>query len=139
MKWELEIIVASNGRYLFPVNVKIFVHNEKCYLEISDIRLGDINLIANDFFNCLIDVRLILEKQNLFVLCKGSMKNVNISRMLSQMAHGRKAYTLEMGKSASLENIVDIFDFTPIESVATVEEQKQFYRDWTQALKLGIS
>lgn len=138
MKLESEVVASNTSGFHFPVSLKMHVGKEKCHLQIIDNTLGNINLEANDFFNCLVDLRLILEKKNLFLLCKGSMKNVNVSRMSSQMGHGVKAYYLEMGQSASLKNMVDIFDFAPIEYVATVEEQKQFYKDWIQSLKFSI-
>lgn len=86
------------------------------------------------FFECLTKLRQILESKDLYVLCQGSVRNVYPSRMSSQMSGGLKAYILKLGMQASLTDLVNIFDSALIGEVATVNEQKIFYKKWIESL-----
>jgi hypothetical protein len=83
-----------------------------------------------DFFECLQKLRMILEANALFILCQGSAKNVHHSGMSRDMSDGLRAYSLEPGKRASLQNLVDIFDAAPAELVCTINEQEAFFKTW---------
>ena len=53
---------------------------------------------------------------------------------------GEKAYFLEMGKQASLNNVYEIFDQDkPNLNCVSVAEQKQFYDDWFTSLVGGTN
>jgi len=88
----------------------------------------------NDLFDALIYIRERLEMQGLFVLCNGSRLDVTPSRMSRQMSNGRRAYQMKMGEQARLPDLVDIFDETSRGSVATVADQRRFYRQWLESL-----
>lgn len=46
------------------------------------------------------------------------------------MGGGLRAYVLELGRRASIDDLVDIFDAAPIEDIASVEEQRLFAKKW---------
>jgi hypothetical protein len=46
------------------------------------------------------------------------------------MSSGLKAYSLEPGKKASLEQLVEIFDPASIEAVGLITEQSAFFEKW---------
>jgi hypothetical protein len=61
------------------------------------------------------------------IKCYGSMENVYPSPM---MRTSYKAYILENGKQASMEKIVNIFDFIEINKFVTSNEQDTYYNNW---------
>jgi hypothetical protein len=85
---------------------------------------------GEDFFECLIKLRQILEKKNLLILCQGSAENVYPSRMARDMSRGLKAYSLEIGRKITEKQLVDIFDPAPVERIASVLAQKAFFQKW---------
>ncbi len=104
------------------VEIKFFL--EKLVLE----KEGD------NYFETLNALREELEKKNIKLLCKGCCKNVYPSGMLLNMGAGRKAYTLIYGKQAKMDSLVDIFDSCSIEEYATIEQQLEYFENWTISL-----
>jgi hypothetical protein len=117
----------------FFIDLILYVGNEMCHLQFYNTNLGLIRLEANDFYDCLNALRIILEKQDLFPLCNGATKNIAVSRMTRQMGHGMKCYQIELEKQASIKSMVDLFDPAKPVFVVTVEEQKQFYNLWIES------
>lgn len=89
---------------------------------------------SGDLFSSLAHIRSDLEKDNQFILCNASKRNVAPSRMSRQMGNGRKAYKLCKGKQALLDDLVDIFSPIDSDEVSTVGEQKLFYQQWINSL-----
>jgi hypothetical protein len=46
------------------------------------------------------------------------------------------AYRLSLGKRAQREDLVKIFEVGPGVEPATVEEQRQFFRDWLASIRV---
>jgi hypothetical protein len=92
---------------------------------------------AEDLFECLTKLRMEFESQGMLMECKGCQINVYPSGMCRQMASGMLAYTLNIGRSTSRKDIVNIFD--PIDdssaAITTVNEQKEFYEQWLKSLR----
>lgn len=105
------------------VEIKFFL--EKLVLE----KEGD------NYFETLNALREELEKKNIKLLCKGCCKNVYPSAMLLNMGLGRKAYTLIPGKQAKMDSLVDIFDSCSIEEYSTIEQQLEYFENWTMSLR----
>jgi len=89
---------------------------------------------SEDLYLCLAKIRL--DFPYVKFLCKGAKLNVTPSRMCSQMSGGFVAYELKMGKSATFDDIVYIFDYEETDIVNTLKEQKDFYKKWLQSLKI---
>ncbi len=87
-----------------------------------------------DLFSSLTDIRKELEKDNLFILCEGSRRDVAPSGMSRQMGGGRRSYRLALGRQALRSDLVDIFDPINESEVSTVAEQKDFYINWVKSL-----
>ncbi len=131
---------------------KVFIQRDsqitECSIEFSttppwELRLlGETNGVVEysckgeDLFDCLTELRLQnLEKRGSLILCNGARFDVYPSRMSRQMSGGRKAYIMRIGQPSRRTDLVDIFD--PVEdfsSVATVAEQKDFYKKWLNSL-----
>ena len=117
---------------------QIFIRDseELCILDI-DRDSGFERYEADSFFEALMNYRLDLEKEGGILQCNGADKCVFPSPMQMNFG-GEKAYFLEMGKQASLNNVYEIFDQDkPNLDCVSVAEQKQFYDDWFTSLVGG--
>nr|WP_093414863.1 MULTISPECIES: hypothetical protein [unclassified Pseudomonas] len=68
-------------------------------------------------------------------LCKGAKLNVHTSSMSSQMSCGIVAYELRWGEPTEDEDLVRIFDYEDENLASTIEDQRQYYRQWIESLK----
>lgn len=91
------------------------------------------NYTNHDLYLCLAQIRQ--EFPEIQFLCKGAKLNVTPSRMCSQMGGGSVAYELTMGKSATFDDIVHIFDYEEENIAKNLQEQREFYKNWLQSLK----
>jgi hypothetical protein len=87
---------------------------------------------GEDLFECLVGLRHALEEIGVKILCAGARRDVYPSGMSRQMAGGRIAYKLRIGEPAT--NRVDIFDVVEGDGVATVEEQREYYKTWQESI-----
>ncbi len=83
---------------------------------------------GDDFYKCLGNVRR--DHRDIIFLCKGAKINVHPSSMSSQMSLGVKAYELTQGKRASLDDIVNIFDYEENNLTNDPDVQKEFFLRW---------
>ncbi|SFU46455.1 hypothetical protein SAMN05428951_101841 [Pseudomonas sp. OV546] len=67
-------------------------------------------------------------------LCKGAKINVTPSRMASQMSAGLVAYELTLGKQATFDDIVHLFDYEENNLTNNPQEQVDFYKKWLASL-----
>lgn len=92
---------------------------------------------GDDFFECLNEMRNIFESRGLLVACNGSRYDVYPSQMARQMSNGLKAYVITMGRKASRDDIVNIFDETEeLEKIGSVKRQREFFDEWIRSLAL---
>ncbi|WLG46751.1 hypothetical protein [Pseudomonas sp. FP1740] len=82
----------------------------------------------HDLYLCLAQIRR--DFPEIKFLCKGSKLNVFPSRMCSQMGNGAIAYEMILGKAATRDHIVHIFDFEDQNIVNDISEQIEFYHQW---------
>jgi hypothetical protein len=83
---------------------------------------------GDDFYKCLGKVRA--DHRDVIFLCKGAKINVHPSSMSSQMSLGVKAYELTQGKRASLQDIVNIFDYEEKNLTNDPDVQEEFFLRW---------
>lgn len=89
--------------------------------------------IDTNFYRCFGRVRE--DNPHINFLCKGSKINVHPSSMSSQMSLGLKAYELTMGKKASDDDIIYIFDYEESNLTNDPAEQRNFYMQWIESEK----
>lgn len=89
---------------------------------------------SENYFDALVRLRRILEKNDMQILCKGANKNVYPSAMQLNMGYGRQAYLLTMHQQAKLKDIVDIFDLSSVADCVSIDEQKKYFDLWTESL-----
>lgn len=87
---------------------------------------------AEDMYKCLAKVRI--EFPHIKFLCKGAKINVRPSSMASQMSGGMVAYELTLGKRATREDLVNIFDFEEHNLTSDPSEQYNFYKEWIASI-----
>ena len=88
---------------------------------------------SDNIFDSVVELRKKLELNNIYLLCNASVINVYPSTMQKEFG-GTKAYKLEMGKQATLSDVVDIFDYDSELKIVSVKEQEEFYENWIESL-----
>ena len=88
---------------------------------------------SDNIFDSVVELRKKLELKNIYLLCNASVINVYSSGMQKEFG-GTKAYKLEMGKQATLSDVVDIFDYDSELKIVSVKEQEEFYENWIESL-----
>lgn len=85
---------------------------------------------ASDYFEAMVGIRRELERDDIFLNCYGSSKNVYPSGMGRDMGKGLKAYRMTLGKRARMVDLVFIFDTGEDVETVTISEQKSFFESW---------
>ena len=88
---------------------------------------------SDNIFDSVVELRKKLELKNIYLLCNASAINVYPSGMQKEFG-GTKAYKLQIGKQATLSDVVDIFDYDNGLKIGSVKEQEEFYENWIESL-----
>ena len=139
-RWEMRVVLLpiyyKNENRIETCQIFIRDSEELCILDVERDS-GFKRYEADSFFEALTNYRLDLEKEGEILQCNGADRCVFPSPMQMNFG-GEKAYFLEMGKQASLNNVYEIFDQDkPNLNCVSVAEQKQFYDDWFTSLVGG--
>lgn len=94
------------------------------------------NFCEENYFKALLMFREYLQKESLQLLCNGAMKEVYPSPMQMSMGCCRIGYIQEMGRQASNDNIVDLFEFEPSLTPSTIKEQLEYHNLWLSSFQL---
>ena len=89
---------------------------------------------SDNIFDSVVELRKKLELKNIYLLCNASTINVYPSVMQKEFG-GTKVYKLQMGKQATLSDVVDIFDYDNGLKIGSVKEQEEFYENWIESLR----
>jgi hypothetical protein len=114
---EAEIILNKN-----PVSIDCIVDRES------------FKTYGTDYFNCLVELRKIFEARNWLLLCNGCRYDVYPSGMSRSMGLGKKAYKMELGKQAKMEDLLNIFDYAELDKISSVEKQKDNFNKWIESV-----
>lgn len=87
---------------------------------------------GDDIYTCLAKIRA--DFPHITFLCKGAKINVKPSRMSSQMSAGLVAYEMTLGKPASRDDIVNIFEFEENNLTNNPSEQIVFFKKWLESI-----
>ena len=90
-----------------------------------------------NYFKALLMFREYLQRKSMQLLCNGAMKEVYPSPMQMSMGCCKTGYIQEIGKQASNDNIVDLFEYEPSLTPATIEEQLEYHNLWLSSFKSG--
>lgn len=97
--------------------------------------LGNISRQAFDYFEATCLIRHELELSGWRPVCYGSSCNVYPSGMCRDMGMGLKAYKLQLGKAATMGDLVSIFDSSPDIEPVSVGEQRSFWQEWLRSVE----
>lgn len=106
----------------------------RMYIHVLEAQFADgsaMTVEAYDYFDCFTELR----KQTPDVLwyCKGAQRSVYPSNMCRDMGAGLVAYKMVMGKQATRDDLVNIFDETRHDIVADPDEQVAFQEAWFES------
>jgi len=87
---------------------------------------------SDDLYLCLAKIRE--EHPDIIFMCKGAKRTVTPSRMSSQMSGGYMAYELTLGKQATFDDLVKIFDYEEHDISKNPEDQILYYKQWIHSL-----
>lgn len=89
---------------------------------------------GRDFFSTLLDLRELLDTQDITIAINGCRYDFNCSSMSIQMSRGMVGYILEIGKKGSHK--VRTFDTCENRvKLATVDKQMEYYKRWVDSPK----
>ena len=88
-----------------------------------------------NFFEALNEIRKQLEDEGIQIRCNGASESVYPSPMLLSMGVGRNAYHNILGKHATKNNIVDIFEMDNRYKFVSIEKQRAFHSKWIESLR----
>lgn len=124
------IEILNNGKVeknkLFLLEIE-----DKINLKIEIENMGYFSK-SDNIFDSVVELRKKLELKNIYLLCNASVINVYPSGMQKEFG-GTKAYKLQMGKQATLSDVVDIFDYDSELKIGSVKEQKEFFESWIES------
>ncbi|HUE69803.1 MAG TPA: hypothetical protein VMP01_02845 [Pirellulaceae bacterium] len=100
-----------------------------------EFRGRSIHAEADDYFEALCQIRLLLEKERLIPFCYGASLNVYPSGMARDMGLGLKAYRLTIGRDARTDDLVEILTEGPDVIPAFVSRQRDFFDEWIRTPK----
>ena len=106
----------------------------KCKLTFS-YRDKELSAQEHDFFAAFCDIREQLEEERLIPFCYGASLNVYPSGMCRDMGSGMVAYKIEIGRRASRDNLVKIFEQGHDVIPSSVSQQKEHFEQWLQSIK----
>ena len=106
----------------------------KCKLTFS-YRDKELSAQEHDFFAAFCDFREQLEEERLIPFCYGASLNVYPSGMCRDMGSGMVAYKIEIGRRASRDNLVKIFEQGHDVIPSSVSQQKEHFEQWLQLIK----
>lgn len=100
--------------------------NLNCSILFTSYISQDIEVKGHDYFACLINLRIELEKQNYYPLCNGARRDVSCGGMLRESSEGRLAYIIRLGEYCDLDEDVEVFEYAKPDLVVSVSEQEEF-------------
>ena len=94
----------------------------------------DIEVNGHDYFACLINLRIELEKQKYYPLCNGARRDISCGGMLRESSEGCLAYVIRFGEFCDQEDSVDVFEYAEPNSVVSVSGQEEFNELYRKSL-----
>ena len=133
----VDVEILCNKRDSFLGELKLFEESpENARLVQLELNMDGkvLRFSDNSYFEALLQIRNILEKDGLQIKCNGAARNVYPSTMQLSMGSGRLAHLMHMGRPAKRDDIVDIFECDNELEFTTISEQAKFYLDWITSI-----
>jgi hypothetical protein len=68
-------------------------------------------------------------------MCNGSRRDAFPSPLAREMSGGQRVYVMKLGTAATMKDVLNTFDPAPIETIGSVDEQRNFYDEWKRSLE----
>lgn len=104
-------------------------------VQITDGCFSGNKYTGHDIWDAFLTFRKDAEDAGKLLLCNGARKNAIQSGMSRDMGNGMTVYLVEKGKSATIENLVGVFDPALQEHVVTLAEQEAANADWYRSVR----
>jgi hypothetical protein len=136
-KGQREVFVVRAGERT-PCSLIWRFHKDRSYSITVSGSFGTLEGAGYDLFEALNVIRRVLEAQDRFIAVQGGRRDTWASGMLRDMIGARHVYVLELGRDIrTREDRVDIFAEAEPDQLATVEEQRRYYREWQESVWRG--
>jgi hypothetical protein len=128
------LIIQHQDGTIVTGEIAARLHDDRsCTIQFTSSVTDHLEFTDWDFFECLVHLRQKLAQYNYRPLCKGARLNVYPSRMCRDMSSGSVAYEMTIGKHADTKDLVSIFDYAEPELIASIDEQKSFFKRWVES------
>lgn len=105
-----------------------------CRFAFRSPRRKEVTVENSDFFECLVDLRRIIEAEGGRILCQGGRRDVFPSPMQRRTAGGLKADVQRLGEKALEQDMVNVLDEAEADLIGTIDEQRAFHEAWLVSL-----
>jgi hypothetical protein len=133
-EFSLELSIQHVNGSVSKGDLRAFrVDDRTCKWTFEFISLATPKMIFtnSDMFECLIDLRVELNKHSYIVLCNGArLDTYPATGMCRDMGEGGSVFILKLDQPLDFDNIVSIFDYAEPQLIASVEEQLNFFESW---------
>ena len=119
-------LIHNVNRTIHEGELKLIGDYPNCGLIFTSAVSRDIEVEGHDYFKCLTNLRIELEKQNYYLLCNGARKDISCGGMLRESSDGCGAYIIRVGEYCHLDEDLYIFDYAEPDLVVSVREQEEF-------------
>ncbi|WP_282005812.1 hypothetical protein [Propioniciclava sinopodophylli] len=89
---------------------------------------------GTNLWSALRGLRVQLDEVGIRLGLNAARPDVQPSRMSLQMGGGRQAYAVTLGRPASREDLIDVLDPAPLDTVGTVSAQDDHRQRWLDSL-----
>lgn len=135
---KISLIHTCNGT-IHEGEITLTGDYPNCGIKFTSSVSQDIEVQGHDYFQCLINLRIELEKQNYYLLCNGARRDLDCGGMLRNASCGRFGYIAKLGKYLDTVDSVDIFDYAEPNLVGSVDEQEEYYNLYASSLPRTVS
>ena len=134
------IKLASDGTAIGCVSVSWEIKNNGVEVHFKDDLGNEGEIVSRCLFYALSDIREYYSKNNVVLLCKGSLNNVFVGGLTSSSSFGELAYQLEgnVDPAGSIINIFDSIGINDIAKVGSFESQKKKRMEWVAENKVRL-
>lgn len=119
-------LIHNVNRTIHEGELELIGDYPNCGLIFTSAVSRDIEVEGHDYFKCLTNLRIELEKQNYYLLCSGARRDISCGGMLRESSDGCLAYIIKLGEYCHLDEDVYIFDYAKPDFVVSVKEQEEF-------------
>ena len=110
-----------------------------CGIELTFSINREIKVKGHDYFKCLTNLRIELEKQNYHISCNGARRDFICGGMMRRGSCGRLGYISKLGKYLNIGDNIPVFDYAEPDLVVSVDKQKKYDDLYTSSLPQIVS